>query len=220
MKTENLSFKERVLKVQEELNAPKNIYNDYGGFWYRNAEGILEAAKPLCSAYRLIINTNYRVEQLGDRYYIIASATLTDVDSDAVMTREAPARETLSKKKMDDSQLTGAAISYAAKYALGALLAIDDGRDPDDNKPEDNQPEPQNNQPAGNNQYSSGADNKVLDNQLSTIYDQMAVLGYGAAKQAEMSEFFKVPNLESLSLQQANRLIGILKGRIKKKEEE
>lgn len=115
-------------RIQRELNAPKNLYNSFGKYHYRNAEGILEALKPHLNGLALVINDE--PVMIGDRYYIKATATLTDGEDSVTAT--AYAREDADKKGMDGCQLTGACSSYARKYALNALFMIDDSKDSDD----------------------------------------------------------------------------------------
>ena len=115
-------------RIQRELKAPKNLYNKFGNYHYRNAEGILEAVKPLLCGMALIINDE--PVMIGERYYIRATATLTNGDES--VSAVAYAREDEQKKGMDGCQLTGACSSYARKYALNALLMIDDSKDSDD----------------------------------------------------------------------------------------
>ena len=115
-------------RIQQELNAPKNLFNKFGNYYYRNAEGILAAVKPLLKDMALIINDEPVL--VGDRFYIKATATLTDGEES--VSAVAYAREDETKKGMDGCQLTGACSSYARKYALNALLMIDDAKDSDD----------------------------------------------------------------------------------------
>jgi len=115
-------------RIQQELKAPKNLYNKFGNYYYRNAEGILEAVKPLLNGMTIIINDE--PVMVGDRYYIKATVTLTNGDES--ISAVAYAREDSDKKGMDGCQLTGACSSYARKYALNALLMIDDSKDSDD----------------------------------------------------------------------------------------
>ena len=115
-------------RIQQELKAPKNLYNKFGNYKYRNAEGILEAVKPLLNGLALLVNDD--IVQIGDRYYIKATATLTDGEES--VSTVAYAREDETKKGMDCCQVTGACSSYARKYALNALLMIDDSKDSDD----------------------------------------------------------------------------------------
>lgn len=134
-------------RIQQELNAPKNLFNKFGNYYYRNAEGILAAVKPLLNNMALIINDEPVL--VGDRFYIKATATLTDGEES--VSAVAYAREDEQKKGMDGCQLTGACSSYARKYALNALLMIDDAKDSDDdslspknpaNEPKPKQPDP------------------------------------------------------------------------------
>lgn len=124
-----MTFQEKVVAVQSELKAPKGQYNSFGEYNYRSCEDILEGVKPLLKKYGLYLKLSDAVELIGDRYYIKATATLSDTDN--CISTSAYAREQLEKKKMDASQVTGAASSYARKYALNGLLAIDDTKDAD-----------------------------------------------------------------------------------------
>lgn len=123
------TFTERVIAVQSQLKAPKNQRNNFGGYNYRNCEDILEAVKPLLKAEGLYLNITDDIVVLGDRYYVKATATLSD--GERSLPSQAFAREEASKKGMDGSQVTGTASSYARKYALNGLLAIDDSKDAD-----------------------------------------------------------------------------------------
>ena len=115
-------------RIQQELKAPKNLYNSFGKYSYRNAEGILEAVKPMLNGLAMIINDEPVL--IGDRFYIKATVTLTDGEES--VSAVAYAREDKEKKGMDGCQITGACSSYARKYALNALLMIDDSKDSDD----------------------------------------------------------------------------------------
>ncbi|EKM0529470.1 ERF family protein [Cronobacter turicensis] len=120
-------FYARLAKIQAELNAPKNQYNSFGGYSYRSCEDILNAVKPLLDGLFLSITDD--VIQLGERYYIRATATITDGENSH--SASALAREAITKKGMDDAQVTGATSSYARKYCLNGLFGIDDAKDPD-----------------------------------------------------------------------------------------
>lgn len=124
-----MTFQEKVVAVQSELKAPKGQYNSFGKYNYRSCEDILEGVKPLLNKYGLYLTINDAVELIGDRYYIKATATLFDGDN--CISTSAYARESLDKKGMDSSQVTGATSSYARKYALNGLLCIDDTKDAD-----------------------------------------------------------------------------------------
>ena len=129
----NKDFITRIGLAQSELKAPKNQYNSFGKYAYRSCEDILEAAKPVCAKYGLLLTVSDEVVHEGERYYIKATACLYDAQggSDEVMSATAYAREALDKKGMDDSQITGTASSYARKYALNGLFCIDDTKDAD-----------------------------------------------------------------------------------------
>lgn len=114
-------------KIQRELKAPKGQFNKFANFYYRSCEDILEAVKPLLGNYCLTISDE--VMEARDRYYIKATARLSN--GKEFIENVAFARETDTKKGMDASQITGAASSYARKYALNGLFAIDDTRDAD-----------------------------------------------------------------------------------------
>lgn len=128
---EKLSFSEKVVKVQSELKAPKGQYNSFGKYKYRSCEDIVEAVKPILAKYNLILNLKDELVLIGDRFYIKATATITDLSPIGYIESVAYAREPLEIKGMSDSQITGTASSYARKYALNGLLAIDDTKDPD-----------------------------------------------------------------------------------------
>ena len=115
--------------IQATLNAPKNQFNKFGGYKYRSCEDILAAVKPLLAEVGGTLAITDEIVLVGDRYYVKATAVITI--GTASHTVSAYAREPLSKKGMDESQITGAASSYARKYALNGLLAIDDTRDAD-----------------------------------------------------------------------------------------
>lgn len=115
------------MQVQQKLKAPKGQRNNFGNYNYRSCEDIVEAVKPLLE--NLILTINDEIVVIGDRYYVKATASLTDGESE--ISNTAYAREALSKKGMDEAQITGSASSYARKYALNGLLCIDDTKDPD-----------------------------------------------------------------------------------------
>ena len=126
-----MEFKEKLREVQTQIKAPKNLYNTFGKYKYRNAEGILEAVKPYLNGYNLCLTLSDEIVQVGDRYYVKATATLYDGVGSESVSVSAYAREAVSKKGMDDSQITGTASSYARKYALNGLFLLDDTKDAD-----------------------------------------------------------------------------------------
>lgn len=121
----------RLIEIQKELKAPKGQYNSFGKYKYRNCEDILEAVKPLLAARDLFITLNDDIIAVNERYYVKATATIFDNEGKEIAHTTAYAREEESKKGMDGSQVTGASSSYARKYALNGLFAIDDTKDSD-----------------------------------------------------------------------------------------
>ena len=131
MEKKEKTIYEKLLAVQNELKAPKDKRNDYGGFNYRSCEGILEAVKPLLQEQELMLTIKDEVVNIGDRYYVRATVLLDDISSNGEIAITALAREEEAKKGMDASQITGTASSYARKYALNGLFLIDDTKDAD-----------------------------------------------------------------------------------------
>lgn len=124
-----MAINDKLRAVQVALKAPKGQYNDFGKYSYRSCEDILEAVKPLLADNELTLTISDKVEVVGTRTYVVATATLRD--GDQYLTVSATAREPESKKGMDESQITGCASSYARKYALNGLFLIDDTKDAD-----------------------------------------------------------------------------------------
>lgn len=124
-----MEFIEKIVAIQSELKAPKGQYNSFGKYNYRSCEDILEGVKPLLAKHGLVLTIQDSIDLIGDRFYVKATATITDGKEE--LSTSAYARESLDKKGMDASQVTGATSSYARKYALNGLLAIDDTKDAD-----------------------------------------------------------------------------------------
>ena len=127
--SENIYMK--LAEIQAELVVPKNRHNAYAKnpFDYRNAEDILSVAKPVCKKHGCVLLLSDTPKNIGNRYYIEATALLSDGESAITVT--ASAREEETRKGFDCAQLTGSASSYARKYALNGLLGLDDNEDPD-----------------------------------------------------------------------------------------
>lgn len=121
----------KLAAIQTALKAPKSQKNKSIGYRYRSCEDILEAVKPLLAEHGAVIQLSDALELVGQRYYIKATASLIDTDTGESTGVTAWAREAESRKGMDDSQITGSSSSYARKYALNGLLAIDDTCDAD-----------------------------------------------------------------------------------------
>lgn len=124
-----MEFIEKIVAIQSELKAPKGQYNSFGKYNYRSCEDILEGVKPLLAKHGLVLTIQDSIDLIGDRFYVKATATITDGKEQ--LSTSAYSRESLDKKGMDASQVTGATSSYARKYALNGLLAIDDTKDAD-----------------------------------------------------------------------------------------
>lgn len=126
-----MSIHEKMMHIQATLKAPKNLHNNFGNYNYRNAEGILEAAKPLLSEQKLAMYISDDVQVASDRVYVKATVKIVDTETGDSVEATAFAREAMNKKGMDDSQITGTASSYARKYALNGIFLLDDTKDAD-----------------------------------------------------------------------------------------
>ena len=126
-----MSIYTKLMNVQNELKVPKNNTNTFGNYKFRNAEDILEALKPLLKKYNATVIITDDVVTTGDRYYIKATVKFIDTETGETIETSALAREEETKKGFDASQITGSTSSYARKYALNGLFAIDDTKDSD-----------------------------------------------------------------------------------------
>jgi hypothetical protein len=124
-----MNIYEKLQQIQADLKAPKGQFNSFGGYKYRSCEDITEAAKPHLKAVNAVLLLNDELVLIGTRYYIKATATLADAEG--TISVNAYAREEESQKGMTGAQQTGSASSYARKYALNGLFALDDTKDPD-----------------------------------------------------------------------------------------
>ena len=122
---------EKLIAIQSELKAPKSQYNNFGKYAYRNCEDILEALKPLLKEHKSTVYISDEIVTVLERFYAKATVTFIDAETGESITNTAYAREEESKKGMDGSQVTGASSSYARKYALNGMFAIDDTKDSD-----------------------------------------------------------------------------------------
>ena len=172
----------KLMNVQSELNAPKNLYNSFGKYSYRSAESIMESVKPLLLKHKAALIVNDDIVFVEGRHYIKATARFIDVETGETVESSALAREEENKKGMDASQLTGATSSYARKYALGGLLCLDDNKDADAtnthgkdvNTPTKAQTQSKQNTPTRS---------KVLsEEQIKALYEVSEKAGYSAAR--------------------------------------
>ena len=171
-----MGIHEKISIIQANLNAPKSQYNKFGKYNYRSCEDILEALKPLLKEHKMTISISDQIKLIGDRYYVEATARVIDYENDSTHFVTSYAREASNKKGMDDSQITGAASSYARKYALNGLFAIDDAKDADstnDHGKGNNASRKQKKKPSSKSKKPSkkkGSGDKATKNQLKAIY--------------------------------------------------
>ena len=190
---EKLSLVQKVVKIQNELKAPKGQFNKFGGYKYRSCEDIVESVKPILLAYGVMLNISDELVVIGDRYYVKAVAGLTDGTD--VIQSIGYAREPQELKGMSESQITGTASSYARKYALNGLLAIDDTKDPDtDEFAKTTGQEPKQEQ-------------KATPNQIKVLSEK-----YQGDNLKKLLEVNKISKIEDLSMTKASELISKLKG--------
>ena len=126
-----MGINEKLMRIQTHIKAPKNLYNKFGEYYYRNAESICEAVKPFLEQEKCTLQLGDEIVLVGDRFYVKATAVLQDCESDECVVVSAYAREAESKPKMDNSQVTGSCSSYARKYALNGMFLLDDTKDAD-----------------------------------------------------------------------------------------
>lgn len=130
-----MSIYEKLAKIQQELKVGKNQRNTFGGYNFRNCSDILEAVKPLLKKYNCLILLSDKINCIGEDNYVTATANIIDCDDNNQMIfNEASAREPETLKGQSPAQITGGSSSYARKYALSGLLAIDDSTNDPDNR--------------------------------------------------------------------------------------
>jgi len=203
-------------KIQKELKAPKGQKNTHGNYNYRNCEDILEAVKPLLGNCVVIITD--KIVKKGDRFYIRATARITD--GKKKIPNVAYAREVKERKGMDASQITGATSSYARKYALNGLFAIDDTKDADT---QDNSVSAPQAQPRDQRTTPTAPPRPALASpaQRGTILHLGAKLGHDETNTfAIVVKHYKLPGITSLTMEQASKIIETLKGKVAKKEQD
>lgn len=184
---------QKLLAIQNELKAPKSQFNKFGGYSYRSCEDILEAVKSLLVKYNATIILQDKIELIGDRYYIKATARFIDAESGETIETEALARESENIKGMQASQITGATSSYARKYVLGSLLLLDDCKDADAiHGKEDN------NKSQSHSQIDTTSTRKLSDKQLARLFALGYKAGFNNDKVKE--QIFKKFNVEPKNL--------------------
>ena len=192
-----MAIYEKLLNIQSELKAPKNQTNNFGRYNYRSCEDILEAVKPILKKEKCVVIVNDEIEQVDNRFYVKATVSLVDVESGEIIASSAYAREEENKKGMDSSQVTGATSSYARKYALNGLFAIDDTKDSDvTNSGEENE--------------SSASQQSLIKQQIGEI---LKVKGIGFDKLTEVIKTkFKKQKFDDLTAREQQRLLTEVRG--------
>lgn len=204
-----MKLHEKLLAIQTKLKAPKGQYNSFGKYSYRSAEDILEAVKPLNAEQGVLLTITDEIKEIGGRVYVVATATVSD-GTDTLQV-SAFAREPENKKGMDESQITGATSSYARKYALNGLYAIDDNKDADTDEhkqQQDNAPKKQQSQKQQQKQ-EQGFTEQELHEIVEKYVRNIEALGVDRAKLIEfVCNKHSVGNLFDLK---PNVLVGELK---------
>ena len=201
-----MSIYEKLSHIQNEIKVPKNLYNKFGNYYYRNAETIFDTVKPVCMKHRTTLVVSDEIVNVDGRFYVKGIATLCDWDSDKEVMNVAYAREEEAKKGMDASQVTGSCSSYARKYALNGLFNLDDNKDAD-------APEQKEEAEARTKATAKNANNKkekaevmATESQLKMIYE------LGNEERIEgLKKHYKVNELSELTIDQASQAIKILK---------
>ena len=191
-----MTIYEKLSTIQVKLNAPKKQYNSYGRYNYRSCEDILEGLKPHLEETKTAVTVNDEVVLIGERYYIKATATLHDCESDKSVSNTAYAREELTKKGMDASQITGSTSSYARKYALNGLFCIDDVKDADTRD---------NRQKEAVEQAKAETEVQNLENSIIDDLKARALKARCVAEQVpeeKILQLYKVDAIEKLTLKQ------------------
>ena len=188
---------EKLMNIQTELKAPKNLWNDFGKYYYRNAEGICEAVKPLLEKNKCTLTLSDEMVEIGGRIYVKAIAKVVDCETNEIIGMvSAFAREPEIKKGMDESQITGTASSYARKYALNGLFLLDDTKDADTNE-----------QRVESNNRSAAEDKKTLAQLIGKI--KLETLRTGVTE-ASICERYKVKTLDEMTVDVAQRALKAL----------
>ncbi|HEK4769237.1 TPA: ERF family protein, partial [Clostridioides difficile] len=182
----------KLVNIQSTLKAPKSQFNSFGKYNYRSCEDILEGLKPILKEEKALVILDDNIVQIGNRFYVEATATLIDAETGEKVSTKALAREDETKKGMDLAQVTGSVSSYARKYALNGLFCIDDTKDSDaTNKHGNEQKKKEVNESELNTLYSLGESIEKDKNRVdSEVYKKFGKLAVDLTKQ----EYEKVLN--------------------------
>lgn len=201
------------MNIQAELKAPKSQFNDYSNYNYRSCEDILNALKPLLSKYKAAVTISDEVVMIGNRYYVKATAKLIDVEEVDSIESIAYAREDESKKGMELSQLTGSTSSYARKYALNGLFAIDDTKDSDFTNAGDNVEAKQGNKKADSKANKQGNGDLASSKQRQYIFKLSQDKNYSSDSMTNyIKTMYQKESSKELTKKEASELIEMLQG--------
>lgn len=179
---------EKLTDIQTKIKAPKNLYNKFGKYYYRNAESIYEAVKPYLEAKKCSLTLGDEIVEVVGRVYVKSTAVLVDNESGEKISISAYARESDDKKGMDDSQITGTASSYARKYALNGLFLLDDTKDADSDEHHIEEEAKQQQEAIENAIISGTKVNALID-----------LLKKNGVSEEKLCALYKVDNLEKIT---------------------
>ena len=199
-----MSLREKLKNIQTEVKAPKNLYNSYGDYNYRNAESICEAVKPYLLQENVSLILTDDIIAVGDRFYVKATARLLDNESDESLEVTALARESETRKGQDVSQITGTASSYARKYALNGLFLLDDTKDADTDEYQKQQA-----------QQTQQEVKKITSQQMGQLKIEMLRTG---ATEKYLCDFYKLDSINNMSQEQYNNAMANFKNTPDRKE--
>ena len=171
---------QKLMAIQTNIKAPKNLYNSFGKYKYRSAEGICEAVKPFLTSENASLLLTDEIVEVGGRIYVKSTAILTDNDTGEYVSTSAYARESEDKKGMDDSQITGTASSYARKYALNGLFLLDDTKDAD----------------AGEHPNGKSKEDNFETRKLQPVLEELSRIGYTTTS---ICKTYKIDSIEQMS---------------------
>lgn len=178
-----MNIKEKLLKVQVELKAPKNQRNNFGGYNYRSCEDILEAVKPLLEKNNMILTISDDIIQVGEKYFVKSIATVQDLESEETITNQAFA-EIGEHKGMSSEQTTGTCSSYCRKYCLNGLFLIDDTKDAD------------------TEEYQKQTEKKATTKQVEMLEEKCT-----DEEKEKIFEKYNIKEMKELSMEIASKLI-------------
>lgn len=200
----------KLFNIQQELKVPKNQKNTFGNYNFRSCEDIMEASKPICSKYNCLLLCSDVIVFVGNRYYVQATATLYDLDSEESIEVTAYAREEETKKGMDASQITGASSSYARKYALNGLLQLDDNKDPDTNEYSKQQNKVNTTSQKQNNTSNQHIE-MITEEQVKLLHVLFSKLPKGEEEKKKLYTKAKITSSKELTKKNATVMIDYLK---------